>query len=295
MAHQPKDGHAFELSLRPRKDDVIVCTFPKTGNTILCQMAHQIRCPGDESFEDIYDVCPFTEFLWPLGVDDVEDSSLSFNAFSPRVFKHHKYLSACYDSGKYVCTFRDPKATICSLYQMCVGSGYTKATSVDEFVEEAGILDVKWGWGANIFRYYVDQWRCRHCTNVLLIAYEDLIVNKRSHIDMLARFMGLTIETDADRDTIVRMSSRDYMIRNVRKYNESVTYARINALGRWRSPFRAASRVTSGKHHSRHHISKKLLNKLNRMWNETMTKQFGLQDYDALRRELARLHASRTV
>ena len=99
------EGYEFENNFKPRCDDIIIATFPKTGNTLLSQLSHQIRRPGDSSYEDIYEVCPFLEFLWPLGVDDAENQkSLRFNTFKPRIFKHHKYLSACYQGGKYVCT-----------------------------------------------------------------------------------------------------------------------------------------------------------------------------------------------
>ena len=120
MPHQPQQGYELELSFRPRDTDIILATFPKTGNTLLSQLTHQLRRPGDNSYEDIYDVVPFLEFLWPLGKDSCEDEHASFNQLRPRIFKHHRFLSACYRTGKYVCTFRDPALALRSLFNMCL-------------------------------------------------------------------------------------------------------------------------------------------------------------------------------
>ena len=285
------EGYEFENSFKPRHDDIIIATYPKTGNTLLTQLSHQIRRPGDASYEDIYDVCPFLEFLWPLGVDDAENESLRFNSLKPRIFKHHKYLSACYEGGKYVCTFRDPESAITSLYNMCIVSGYTQARNVDEFVKDSNILDNKWGWGANIFQYYVEQWKCRNCSNVLLLCFEDLTSDLRSHVYLLARFMNVSTLTEHDVNKILRCCSRKYMMDHSSKFDESVTYDRMKRLGRWASPFRPSSRVTSGEHHKsqRKQISDELRAKLKACWNRTMRKEFGFENYNALRRAIGEL------
>eukprot|EP00939_MAST-03C_sp_MAST-3C-sp1_P003395 g3395.t1 len=264
-----------------------------------------MRRPGDENFEDIYDVVPFLEFLWPLGVDDIDDRRFAFNGMTPRVFKHHRFLSACcneWKNGKFVCTFRNPKDAIISLFQMCRTSGYTSAASPEDFVEESGLLNETWGWGANIFKYYVDQWRCRDCSNVVLLCFEDLCeeinsdtsanTTSPSQMTMLRDFAGIveagsstTSHDEAEYWRTIRYAcSRENMLRVSQKFDESVTYARMRKLGRWTSPFRSAARVTDGSHHRRPSmLSQELSRKLDEMWKATMGKEFGIEDYDVFR------------
>ena len=295
MPHQPDEGFALEVAFRPREEDIVLATFPKTGNTLLSQLAHQLRRPGDNSFEDIYDVVPFLEFVWPLGMDSCEDPSASFNHLCPRVFKHHRFLSACYPTGKYVCTFREPALALRSLFNMCLDNGLTTMATLDDFVEEFGVLEEDWGWGGNIFRYYVEQWRCRTCDNVLLVSYEDLSCKATFHAQavMLARFMGVQCGDDTDDgalEMVARSCSREWMLKNKHKFDESVTYARMREQGRWVSPFQPAARVTDGRHHTKYKVSDALKEKLQRMWDETLGKEFGLKDYADLRERLTLLH-----
>ena len=173
---------------------------------------------------------------------------------------------------------------------MCVVSGYTNAKNVDEFVRDSNLLDDQWGWGANIFQYYVEQWKCRNCTNVLLLCFEDLVSDLRSHVYLLARFMNVSSPKERDLSKILRCCSRKYMIDHCSKFDESVTYDRMKRLGRWASPFRPSSRVTSGEHHKSNHVSNELRSKLQECWNRTMRKEFGFENYDALRRAIEELH-----
>jgi hypothetical protein len=291
MPHQPQEGYALEVAFCPRDDDIILATYPKTGNTLLSQLAHQLRRPGDNSYEDMYDVVPFLEFVWPLGMDSCEDVNASFNQLRPRVFKHHRFLSACYPQGKYVCTFREPALALRSLFNMCLDNGITRATVLDDFVEEFGVLEKDWGWGANIFQYFAEQWRCRACDNVLLVSYEDLCCKRSFHAqaDMLSRFMGVEYGGDVP-ERVAQACSREWMLENKQKFDESVTYARMRERGRWVSPFQPAARVTDGSHHAEHPVSDALKEKLQRMWDATLGKEFGLKDYGELREQLTLLH-----
>lgn len=292
MPHQPEEGYALELNFCPRSTDIILATFPKTGNTLLSQLCHQLRCPGDNTFHDIYDVVPFLEFLWPLGVDDPNNVHLSFNdpRLKPRVFKHHRFLSACYSTGKYVCTFRDPERTFVSLYNMCLENGITNAIALDQFVEEFGLLNSDWGWGANIFQYYSEQYRCRQCENVLLLCYEDIACRETFHAQalLLHKFMGLkndavSCENGPSFQAISKACSKAWMLQNKHKFDESITYDNMRKMGRWISPFRPAARVTSGAHHAKVTVSASLRRKLKQMWNATLLNEFGLHDYEELR------------
>ena len=290
MPHQPDAGYALEVRFRPRASDVILATFPKTGNTLLSQLAHQLRCPGDNSYADVYDVVPFLEFLWPLGVDDPDDPALRFNTLQPRVFKHHRFLSACYRTGRYVCTFREPSRALLSLYNMCLDNGITQAHDLDAFVGEFGVLENDWGWGRNIFAYYAEQWRCRDCDNVLLVCFEDLVGGGfREEAERLAQFMGVANPelSDSILDDVERACSRAFMLEHASKFDESVTYARMKAVGRWESPFRPAARVTDGSHHGKHAVSAALRARLEKMWSETLGREFGVSNYAELRARLA--------
>ena len=64
----------------------------------------------------------------------------------------------------------------------------------------------------------------------------------------------------------------------------------MKAVGRWESPFRPAARVTDGSHHRKHAVSAALRARLERMWAETLGREFGLKDYAELRARLAAQH-----
>lgn len=294
-AWQPEEGYKAEMAFKPRSSDIIIATFPKTGNTLLSQLAHQLRSPGDDSFTDMYDVVPFLEFLWPLGIDNPDESDHSFNKLHPRVFKHHKFLSACFDDGKYVTIFRDPRSSLVSLFNMCLSNGHAQeGSTIEDFAETIGFFADNALWGANIWSYYAEQWRCRHCNNVLLLCFEDLVTNLESQASLLAAFMGVSICIPSNAFNQVKvMCSRQFMLENAHKYDESITYSRIRAVGRWDVPHTAASRVTSGKHHGKHVVSNELAKKLDAKWKSTIGKAFGFDDYPALRNALCNFQSSK--
>ncbi len=70
-----EQGRSYALNFKPRPDDVIVVTPAKCGTTWMQQILHQLRSGGDMSFDDIYDVVPFIEFAYDIGLDlDAEHS-----------------------------------------------------------------------------------------------------------------------------------------------------------------------------------------------------------------------------
>lgn len=110
-AHAPAGTGIDKTVLRP--SDVIVTSFPKSGTTLMQQMAYQIAVatggapacdPTGTSFTDFNRVSPWIEFMPEVGVQPCESH--------PRIFKTHVPL-ASYPRplvAKHIVIMRNPLA-----------------------------------------------------------------------------------------------------------------------------------------------------------------------------------------
>ena len=222
---------ARALALRVRPTDVFIATAPKTGTTWLTMICHQLRLPGDLDFDDIYQVAPWPPLSWDLGIDCDADQ-----VAAPRLFKTHQRLSAQPRGGRYLCTVRDPAATILSWWHFLGPAGkdippLRKYENASQFCRDEGFVVENMRFGAALWDYYVEFWECRHLENVHVVAFEDLAADARGALPALAAFMGLE-RSPAELDAVAALCTREAMRAHASKFDESWTYRRLVEVGR---------------------------------------------------------------
>ncbi|KAK3285241.1 hypothetical protein CYMTET_7142 [Cymbomonas tetramitiformis] len=255
---------AHAAKFQPRKTDVYILTAPKTGTTWLQQICHQLRTGGHMEFEDVYQVSPWAELAWDLGMD-LEAEHVA----NPRVFKTHQRLSAINTGAKYIVTMRDPEKTVISWFKFLQEKGHSAVkthSSPSEIVFDKNVFAENMLFGASIWEYYLEFWKCRNLPNVLIVVFEDLQKSIRSQLPRIAEFMGVECTSDL-LDKVETLSTASCMMAHEEKFDETWTFAQLQKVGRAApedvAGFTPASRVTKGHTEPLNTKAKKFLNEIN--------------------------------
>ena len=279
------------LELVARPSDVFVTTVPKTGTTLLTQVLHQLRCPGDMDFEDIYQVIPWPPLSWDLGSDCDADQRAE-----PRCFKTHQRLAAITRGGRYLCSIRDPIRTTISNYKFLGPSGkdippLRQYSDVSDYVLNADAFVARgMGFGASLWEYYVEFYKCRKLESVLVVVFEEMQSDLRALLPHIAKFAGLNgaAEDAALLDRVAAMCTKEVMMEHGDKFDESWSFERLKEVGRMPDPsgFVPAPRVTAGHGDV---LSDEALAWLDKQWALQVTPHTGHATYADMAKELALL------
>ena len=220
-----------ETSIDHREGDVYIVTYPKTGTTVLQYMCHLLRTKGTGTdFEDIHQVCPHTSSSWFID----QDPNLPQPA-PPRLFKSHREIQqvAPYALGvKYIATIRDPRDVLFSLYDFRAKRGQSQPDTVLGFAQSSlWSSSINTASGKTLYDHMATFWIGRKARNFLLLPYEDLVQDRAKWLRLIAEFIGVTI-SDELINKISAMTSKEAMLVDVHKFDESWVKARRDALGR---------------------------------------------------------------
>ena len=302
------------LEFKPRPSDCFVITPPKTGTTLLQFACHLLRSAATASnqeqedlenwskkacnFEDLYQVSPWAMMAWDIGVDITDENYEqkcpdSNQIYSIRVFKSHQRLAAINPGAKYIVTVRDPKSLLVSRYNFLKNKKapfVLKYESVSEFAFDKGCLTFPEG--GPLWEYYKEYLACMTYPNVLVVVFEDLIKDIRGHLPALSRFMGLDVSEEY-MDKIANLCSKENMMNNVTKFDESWTSWKLKTMNRFKDPdnFLPSPRVTSGADPSK--LDKKAMTFLDECWKENMGNVTGLQSYEELAQKIRKEYSRR--
>jgi hypothetical protein len=287
---------AANVSLRPT--DVFIVTAPKSGTTWLQQLCHQLRTGGDMKFPDIYCVSPWDQMAWDIG-QDVDDPAFTIGGF--RLFKTHLPLSSLARGGKYLATLRDPQATYISWYQFLCSKAVPSVLAyrdVSDFVMRDGPF-VKEGmrFGATLFEYYLEFWKCRHLPQVCVVVFEDLQADLLFHLAFINRFIATPASFVHSNESLLRvadMGSKAFMSRHVSAFDESWAFEQACKLGRMAdaSSFAPVSRVNLAPH--RDQLSAEACAELKSRWHEEVTAKGGPTSYEELVADVRAANAAKT-
>ena len=257
------------LNFVPRSTDVFVVTPMKTGTTWLQQIMHQLRSGGDMTFADIEDVIPWIEIAFDLEQDlDAE------HKYQPRCFKSHFLYEECPKGGKYILVYREPCATLYSLFNFF--RLQPKDVTLDAFVKYHISSE------RNYFAHLLSWWPKRNDPNVLFLFYEDMLEDLESAVRAVASLMN--IDDEASITNAVKMSTFDFMKQNKDKFATSrASRYRKKDMG---EEFVTDRVVTGSATKGREMMDECTKQALQRKWNETITKETGLQDYNEFKEAL---------
>jgi len=217
-----------EFHVRPT--DIIVSTFAKTGTTLVTWLCHLLRTNGNvdfDSMETLYEVVPWPLLSWDIGYDP----NIQGNDFFPRVFKSHLRMGSIYRGCKYIVTVRDPMKVVLSFYNFFLAKQVPMVESMDvsTFLMDTPLIQGRPG-RASLWEYYQEYHILKECPSVLVLVYEDIVKNRKENIQRIANFMNLgPIPMDV-MDTILKMSTKEFMAQHMSLFDEP--YERAKHFGR---------------------------------------------------------------
>lgn len=272
--HQSDEQFHYENNWRPQKGDILCLTYPKTGQTLLLHMMNQIRSKG-ECRQSLLSAA-----FWPTRAWNFKQDLNEPQIYEPRLFKSHNPLPVYSEEfgAKYITIVREPTDVLYSLHYFLIALGVTDL-QIDDFADafffspESNIM-------SNMFQFYADFWKVHERDDILILCFEDLIQNKRKHINILQSFMGVELLESFTVDAILNVTSKEFMYENLHLFNGEVELFLAKENGRPLN-FKPAPVVT--KRDKRIQASEDTLQKLTEWWTNIVTAQTGFTNYSSFR------------
>lgn len=215
----------------PRKDDVLITSFPKSGTTLMQQLTYQVvvatggappEDPTGTNFIDIAQPVPWLEFL-PEFHANPKSSEFPIYEPSPRLYKTHASadrFDVRANTHKHIVITRDPEKVACSsiAFSCDVFGIELDQYGKDTIPVQQGLFDsntrrniIGEGDIGPWVRYVKGWMEMAKLPNVLFLTYEDVISDFEGTIKAVAKFMGRKISEDGVK-AVVSRCSKQYMI-----------------------------------------------------------------------------------
>jgi hypothetical protein len=209
MAGPPWIDPTRQHGLEARDGDVWISAPAKSGTNWMMNIVHQLHSGGDDSFESIYHVVPWPEFVERPGqsAPEVHDRVAALPRDRRRAFKSHAappdlpFFRAGGDKDvKYVVVCRNPEEALVSfkvfldqhtdaffgLWQ--VPRGALTRPSFAEFYAEVFAPRQMAGM---FFGFAAAWWALRHEPNVLMLHFTDMAKDLQGATRKVAAFLGI--------------------------------------------------------------------------------------------------------
>ena len=224
-------GPAFDIE----EDDVLLISFPRSGNTWMRFLLASLRHGKELRFNNIDSFVPD---IYKCSQREIE------RAYKPRLIKSHEAFNP--DYPRAICIFRDPRDVAISLYHQ-QRRNKRQEGKLEDFLKE-GFPFESW---ANDVGSWLDA--CdRDPTRYLSVRYEDLKANTLSSFECVTQFL----DWNADKEELERAidaCSADRMRRSEIRFFASIapsltntnncsrdSFVRKAASGQWRDVFDAS-------------------------------------------------------
>ncbi|CAO2608046.1 Sulfotransferase 1C2 [Lemmus lemmus] len=239
-------------AFKAKPDDLLICTYPKSGTTWIQEIVDMIEQNGDVEKcqrEAIQHRHPFIEWARPPQPSGVEKAN---EMPSPRILKTHLstqllppsfWTSNC----KFLYVARNAKDCMVSYYHFYrMNQVLPDPGTWDEYFETFISGKVNWG---SWFDHVRGWWEIRDRYQILFLFYEDMKRDPKREIQKVMRFMGKNLD-DEVLDKIVQETSFERMKENpmtnrstVPKYllDQSISpFMRKGTVGDWKNHFTVA-------------------------------------------------------
>uniref|UniRef100_A0A286X789 Sulfotransferase n=1 Tax=Cavia porcellus TaxID=10141 RepID=A0A286X789_CAVPO len=235
-----------------KPDDLLICTYPKSGTTWIQEIVDMIEQDGDEvrcQRSIIQHRHPFIEWARPPQPSGVDRA----NAMpSPRTLRTHLSTALLPTSFwenhcKFLYVARNAKDCMVSYYHFQrMNQVLPEPGTWEEYFETFVNGKVAWG---SWFDHVTGWWDVRDRHQVLFLFYEDIKRNPKQEIRKVMQFMGKDLG-EAVLDKIVRETSFEKMKENPMTNRSTVpkslmdqsisSFMRKGTVGDWKNHFTVA-------------------------------------------------------
>jgi hypothetical protein len=202
----------FPADYVPEPDDVLICSYFKSGTNWTMQMALQVAFRGQAEYDHIHDLIPWPDVPprahYAVPLDDEGPRRVS--PTGRRIVKTHLALGAVPYSpvARYICVVRDPKDVFVSSYHFSrktfLGPLMPRVADwLDAYLSPSTPIG---SWAEHVASY----WAVRDKPNVLFLTYESMRGDLPGTVDKIAAFMGVTLSAD-ERAAVIERSTFDHM------------------------------------------------------------------------------------
>lgn len=272
-------------NFKPRHDDVIITTPPKSGTTWVSQIVHSLRSKGDMNFEDINNIIPYIEIAADYGYTDLNADQ----GYYPRVYKSHFWYDHCPKGAKTIVVVREPLDAGPSFYYFLADWVFQSADiSMNAFLKEfwlsRGASDDP-RQEASMWHFIASWYPHRNDPNVLWLHFEDLAADLPGCVALIARFLNIGVDDAELQQIAVTQSSLQEMKKNNSKYDDHVAKAIMNEkIGLPKNAGMNSSKVREGKVGSnRQVLSTELKDAIQQKWEDVVLPVTGYMTYHDMR------------
>ena len=248
---------------------------------------HQLRSGGDMTFEDIDDVVPWIELAYDVG-QDLDDE----HKYQPRCFKTHAWNEVCPKGAKYILVYREPCAAFYSGFKFFEGVHHQPGEiTLGEIVRGIFLKQHEhFHLGKNYFDHLVSWWPKRNDPNVLMLTFEDMLEDLESAVRAVSSLMD--IDDEASITNAVKMSRFEFMKQHQQKFaTQRASRNRRKPVGLHKGI--VLQRVNTGSAtKGREAMDESTKQAVQDMWDQIVTKEIGLRDYNEFR-DVLKMEGSR--
>uniref|UniRef100_A0A8C6Y3N5 Sulfotransferase n=1 Tax=Naja naja TaxID=35670 RepID=A0A8C6Y3N5_NAJNA len=209
-----------------KPNDILLCTYPKSGTTWIQEIVDMIQQDGDLQKcqrAPVHYRHPFIEWARPFqplgtGVDQADRMP------SPRTLKTHLPIQLVpktfwMKNCKFIYVARNPKDCLVSCFHFQrMNKTLPHPGTWEEYLKIFMAGKVAWG---SWFNHVKDWWKAKDTYHVLYLFYEDLKKEPKREIQKIAQFIGKQLDM-ATLDKIVHYTSFEVM-----KHNHMVNRANV--------------------------------------------------------------------
>lgn len=217
-----------------KKEDIILCTIPKAGQTWLALTCHLLR-GGDMNFRDLNQVVPWHQLGWDMDWDPASKVNCMQSKLRPRFWKSHQLISAEKKTARYITTIRHPVSVLKSWLSFMKAkklSGYVGRNADQLWYDCPRLFRDGMGLYASPWEYLIEAYLLRDHPDVLVICYEDLLKDFAKMLPKIAMFIGLKTVPNDFLLKVIAMTSKEESLKHVEKFDECWCSARLQKIGR---------------------------------------------------------------
>lgn len=168
------------LSFSPRKDDIFLVSYPKSGNSWLRFMIGSYLSNSSLDFSSVQKIIPDMH----LNGDQINQ----LNNPSPRFIKSHEYYNKSYNNVIYL--LRDGRDVAVSYYFNYLKFGDDRNLKFEDFLDKFNSGEVWW----NSWSKHVKSWLDNDVKKFHLTRYEDLKANPVGELIKILIFARIPID-----------------------------------------------------------------------------------------------------